>query len=1160
MASVSTTQNYGGRMATLTVVESSYDISTNTSTVTWTLEVKGGSSNYYNAYQVAAYVNGTTVYGPTTKAWDTKVFPAAKGTKTGTVSIVHKDDGTADPVPFAIRGSFYNNNPTTVNGTPLALSTRYSISYAANGGSSTPSTQYKVNANSITLASAISRGSSTANGYTVSFNANGGSVSPTSKTAVNTTTYSFSSWKATNGTTYSGGGTYSAEASTTMTAQWGSSTSNGSITTPSASKSSTSTSRTVTFNGNGGTAGSSSGTSTATVTYSGNGWYTATSGGTKRCANGGSYTPGSAETLYQQWSSSTGSYSSVSFPNATKSNGSTSRTVTFNATTNGGSTPTGSATSSATITYSLAGWYTASSGGTKRGTYGGSYVPSASETLYAQWNSSTGSYSAVSFPNATKSNSTATRTVTFNANGGTCSTSSLNSTATITYSLDGWYTASSGGTKRGTYGGSYTPSITETLYAQFNSSTGTYSSINLPTATKEGYVLKGWNTDQSATTGTTGTYTPTGSYTMYAIWEEDTPSSVKMSITDVGRTKIRFTCSCEGVNSPIFTLHYTAQGGTEQIYTVSGSGASRTDLISDLTPGTTYSLYIQAENSIHTQSSTSAGLSRTTLVDIPKNLSLNISNIKYNSAEINCSATGDTNANITNYKVYWRAKPSKPTYDMAIKTLTSDGSCWARIFYHNNVDGTVLFSTVDECRNVQSENKYSRLYLLDDNTYKRNDGKFEFMLYYPNYSNLYNRWKQSDSPCNVYTGTGQGSKVPGYEGSHTDWSDNGWGGLERGNQDPSEISYAYIDGSIGFESWWYAIGAVTSYPSTGGIGIRGPNSTTIPGPVELWVRIDDSTVYSKDLGTSTSTTIDTLNDYTKYIFFFSSSNSGGINWSPAINIETYKSESVGIMIKNGWIYDEYEKLDYIESTAAQWIDSEINPYNYNGHLNIEADVEFTSTTGAWQNGWQTIVGAGYGQYNGTWYWNPQFHLAVNTTNNFTIEYPCSIEPTEANYDAISSDIVAGEEIRHKVSVLIQENSQSLKVDGFIKEKTTHAFGGPDCNLYIFARNYAHPSTSYPAGDTAANLKLYHLTITDTATQSILRNFFPCKRKSDNKLGLYDVITDRFYTNLNNQRDFSAGNIEIWNKGNLLYKKDGAWKRVKDIYIKKDGVWKKSIQQ
>jgi hypothetical protein len=83
------------------------------------------------------------------------------------------------------------------------------------------------------------------------------------------------------------------------------------------------------------------------------------------------------------------------------------------------------------------------------------------------------------------------------------------------------------------------------------------------------------------------------------------------------------------------------------------------------------------------------------------------------------------------------------------------------------MDGTVLFNTVEECRNVQMENKYSRLYLLDDNTYKRNDGKFEFMLTYPSYSNEYNRWKQSESPCDTYTGTGAGSKVSGYEASYT---------------------------------------------------------------------------------------------------------------------------------------------------------------------------------------------------------------------------------------------------------------------------------------------------------------------------------------------------------------------------------------------------------
>jgi hypothetical protein len=162
---------------------------------------------------------------------------------------------------------------------------------------------------------------------------------------------------------------------------------------------------------------------------------------------------------------------------------------------------------------------------------------------------------------------------------------------------------------------------------------------------------------------------------MYAIWEEDRPDSVTMTITNIGRTAIRFTCSCIGVTNPIFTLHYTPEGGTEQTYRVTGSGTSRTDIVRGLTPGTLYSLYMQAQNSVQTLSNTSASVSYTTLTDIPKNLTLNITNVKYTSAQVNCSAIGDTNANITNYKVYWRTKPSKPIYDMAIKTLLSDGSC-----------------------------------------------------------------------------------------------------------------------------------------------------------------------------------------------------------------------------------------------------------------------------------------------------------------------------------------------------------------------------------------------------------------------------------------------------------------------------------------------------
>lgn len=280
----------------------------------------------------------------------------------------------------------------------------YTISYAANGGSSTPNSQTKTHGVNLTIASAISRANSTANGYTVTFNANGGSVSPTTKTATDTTTYSFTGWKSSaTGTTWSGGATnFSENNATTLTAQWSSSTTKGSVATSSATRSNGTATRTVTFDAttNGGTCSTSSLNSTATITYTGNGWYTDASGGTKRCDNGGTYTPSASETVYQQWSSSTGSYSAITLPAATKANGSANRTVTINA--NGGTSTVPSRTSTATITYTQTGWWTASSGGTNRGNSGATYTPSAAEKIYAQFSSSTGNYSAVTLPTTTE--------------------------------------------------------------------------------------------------------------------------------------------------------------------------------------------------------------------------------------------------------------------------------------------------------------------------------------------------------------------------------------------------------------------------------------------------------------------------------------------------------------------------------------------------------------------------------------------------------------------------------------------------------------------------------------------------------------------------------------------------------------------------------------
>lgn len=83
---------------------------------------------------------------------------------------------------------------------------------------------------------------------------------------------------------------------------------------------------------------------------------------------------------------------------ATYTAGPTLYTVTFDA--NGGSVTPASATQAsagAAVTlptptwsgYNCTGWFTATSGGTKRGDAGGSYTPTASETIHAQWSAKT---------------------------------------------------------------------------------------------------------------------------------------------------------------------------------------------------------------------------------------------------------------------------------------------------------------------------------------------------------------------------------------------------------------------------------------------------------------------------------------------------------------------------------------------------------------------------------------------------------------------------------------------------------------------------------------------------------------------------------------------------------------------------------------------------
>lgn len=122
--------------------------------------------------------------------------------------------------------------------------------------------------------------------------------------------------------------------------------------------------------------------------------------------------------------------------------------------------------------------------------------------------------------NPTRTDSTENFIVVLDANEGVVSPASIKAKQTTRYTFKEWNTDADGGGTSYDPGTDYTADEDVTLYAQWNSKTST-TSVTLPTPVRAGYSFRGWASDDSATSGVTGSYTPDGDTILYAIWEAD---------------------------------------------------------------------------------------------------------------------------------------------------------------------------------------------------------------------------------------------------------------------------------------------------------------------------------------------------------------------------------------------------------------------------------------------------------------------------------------------------------------------------------------------------------------------------------------------------------------------------------------------------------------
>jgi len=322
------------------VNRSSYMDGTSTASSTVTIPARASYSVSYNA-------NGGTGAPSAQTKWhdETLTLSTTKPTRSG-YSFQGWATSSGGKVAYASGASYTANSAVTLYAIWAASS--WTVAYNANGGTSTPASQTKNYNVDLTLRDAITH-SNTSVSYTVTYDANGGSstgATNNKQTATTTTTWTFANWKSSaDKKTYAAKGKYSLNAATTMTAQWSTSSSGGTVTLPTPTR----------------------------AGHNFNGWY---DGNSRVGGAGGSYKPTANVTLKASWTIQTWT---VQYDANFGAGAPSAQTKTY------GQTLKLSSTQPRRSGYTFLGWATASDGTGTAYSPNGNYTANAAATLYAVW-------------------------------------------------------------------------------------------------------------------------------------------------------------------------------------------------------------------------------------------------------------------------------------------------------------------------------------------------------------------------------------------------------------------------------------------------------------------------------------------------------------------------------------------------------------------------------------------------------------------------------------------------------------------------------------------------------------------------------------------------------------------------------------------------------
>ena len=195
------------------------------------------------------------------------------------------------------------------------------------------------------------------------------------------------------------------------------------------------------------------------------------------------------------------------------------------------------------------------------------------------------------------------------------------------------------------------------------------------------------------------------------------------------------------------------------------------------------------------------------------------------------------------------------------------------------------------------------------------------------------------------------------------------------------------------------------------------------------------------------------------------------NWLPTL-------EKTGYTFK-GWslLPDDYQQVEYIESSGTQHILTDITPDNNIGiysrlsSSNISSDLLYFGSKGTGDS--RFWIGNTSNQLYFGWNNIPsRVNIAADTINTI-----------ESNYLNSRKNIVNGTVATNDLGTLSSNNTYPIAI-----------FGGNSAG-----------TVSYKS-----RIKIYELLI--SRGESIVANLIPCYQKSNGTIGMYDIINNKFYTN------------------------------------------------